>query len=377
MWSNIIGQDRVKEILKNVFQSGKIPHAYIFYGTEGVGKDAAAIEFAKLLNCDDPVNGNEACDKCKNCIETDSFRLSLFKFITALPSGKNETDEDSSPLEKLEKEDFEIYLEEMDAKINDKYHKISIPKANDIRISSIRQIKREIYMTGRTGKKKVFIISNCDQMNPQSANSLLKILEEPPKDSILILTTSRINSLLPTIIGRCQKIKFNNLSKEQILSYIISKGDVTKDSEAEFFAQLSEGSITKCNEILGKNFLELREKVLELLGALLTNQHLKLGNNIDFITGKKDKERVRQFLILLAVWFRDITSKSHGNDAMIINKDKADRIGKFVTNFDSENYKIINLIEEAIRDIDSNVFLDGMLYNLSYKIKSCIRKKID
>ncbi len=376
MWSNITGQERVKEILKNIFQSGKVSHAYIFYGTEGVGKDSAAVEFAKLLNCDDPVNGNEACDKCKNCTEISSFRSPLFKFITALPSGKNETDEDNSPLEKLEKEDFEIYLEEMDAKISDKYHKISIPKANDIRISSIRQIKREIYMTGRTGKKKVFVISECDKMNPQSANSLLKILEEPPKDSILILTTSRINSLLPTIIGRCQKIKFNNLTKEQILSYIKSKGSVTKDSEAEFFAELSDGSITKCNEILGNNFLELREKVLDLLSALLTNQHLKLGHSIEFVAGKKDKERAKQFLILLAVWFRDITSKSHGNDSVIINKDKADRISKFVSNFDSENYKIINLIEEAIRDIDSNVFLDGMLYNLSYNIKSCIRRRM-
>ncbi|MBK8550031.1 MAG: hypothetical protein IPL53_02810 [Ignavibacteria bacterium] len=376
MWSNIVGQERVKEILKNVFQSGKIPHALIFYGTEGIGKDAAAVEFAKLLNCDDPLNGNEACDKCKNCIEINSFKSSLVKFIIALPTGKNESDEDKSPLEKLDKDDFPIYLEEMEAKINDKYHKISIPKANDIRISSIRQIKREIYMTGRTGKKKVFIISNCDMMNPQSANSLLKILEEPPKDSILILTTSKINSLLPTIIGRCQKIKFNNLSRQQILDYIKSNYENVKDSEAGFFAELSDGSITKCSDIMGKNFLELREKVLELLSSVLTNQYLKLGSGIDFITGKKDKERVKQFLILLSVWFRDILSKTYGNDEMIINKDKADRISKFVSNFESENYKIINLIEEAIRDIDSNVFLDLMLYNLMYKIKSNIRRKI-
>ena len=376
MWNNIIGQERVKEILKNIFLSGKVSHAYIFYGAEGIGKDAAAVEFAKLLNCDDPVNGNEACDKCKNCLEINSFRSSLIKFVTALPSGKNETDEDTSPLQKLEKEDFANYLAEIEAKVIDKYHNVSLPKANDIRISSIRQIKREIYMTGRAGKKKVFIISNCDMMNPQSSNSLLKILEEPPKDSILILTTSMINSLLPTIIGRCQKIKFNNLSKEQILEYIKSKNVSIKETEAEFFAELSDGSITKCNDILGKNFLELRERVLELLGSLLTNQYLKLGHNIDFVTGKKDKERVRQFLLLLSVWFRDIINKSQGNDELIINKDKADRISKFVSNFDSENYKIINLIEEAIRDIDSNVFLDLMLYNLSYKIKGNISKKV-
>ena len=108
MWSNIIGQEKVKDILKNIFLSGKISHAYIFYGDEGVGKDAAAVEFAKLLNCDDPVNGNEACDKCKSCIEIDSFRSSLIKFVTALPSGKNESDDDKSPLEKLDKEDFAI-----------------------------------------------------------------------------------------------------------------------------------------------------------------------------------------------------------------------------------------------------------------------------
>src|ERR1700730_17404070 len=104
MWSNIIGQERIKNILKNIYQSEKISHAYIFYGTDGVGKDAAAIEFAKLLNCDSPVNENEACDKCPSCIEIDSFRSSLFKFIVALPAGKNETDEDLNPLEKLEKD---------------------------------------------------------------------------------------------------------------------------------------------------------------------------------------------------------------------------------------------------------------------------------
>lgn len=375
MWNNISGQEKVKDILRNVYQSGKISHAYIFYGNEGIGKDAAAVEFAKLLNCDEPINGNEACDKCKNCIEIGSFKSSLFKFTAALPSGKNESDEDKSPLEKLEKEDYINYLNEIESKVTDKYHKIFLPKANDIRISSIRQIKREIYMTGKSGKKKVFVISKADLMNPQSSNSLLKILEEPPKDSILILTTSRLNSLLPTISGRCQKIKFNNLRKEEILNYIKSKEGRIKETEAEFFAVLSDGSITKCNEILGKNFLELRDRVLDFLSSALTNQHLKLGNDIDYIAGKKDKERVKQFLLLLIIWFRDIINKSYGNDELIIYKDKLERMNKFVLNFESQNYQIINSIEDAIKDIDSNIFLDLLLYNLSYKIKSLVQKR--
>ncbi|MEP7147063.1 MAG: hypothetical protein ABI792_08635 [bacterium] len=378
MWSNIIGQDRVKEILKNIYLRGRISHAYIFYGNKGTGKDAAAIEFAKLLNCDEPLNGFEACDKCRSCREIKSLRSPVFKYITALPSGKNDSDEDTNPLEKLDKEDFENYMSEMYAKAADNYYSISLPKANDIRISSIRQIKKEIYMTGRSGKKKIFVISCCDMMNMQSANSLLKILEEPPGDSILILTTSEVNSLLPTITGRCQKIKFNDLSFDQILAYIKKKDISITEDEAVFFANLSGGSISRCNQILEKNFLELRDKVPDLLSSVIANQYLKLGNDIDFIVGKKDKDRVKQFLILMAVWFRDIVSRKHGNDEMIINRDKNQlkRITNFDFNFESETYQIINFIEEAIRDIDSNIFLDLLLYNLAYKIKFFITKKI-
>jgi len=375
MWTNIIGQERAKEILRNIFSSERISHAYMFYGNEGVGKDAAAIEFAKLLNCDNRINSTEACDECKSCLEIDSFKSPLLKFITALPAGKNETDDDTNPLEKLEKEDFANYLSEMELKARDKYHKISLQKANDIRITSIRRIKKDIYLTGKAGKKKIFLISGAERMNLQSSNSLLKILEEPPKDSVLLLTTSRINSIIPTIIGRCQKIKFDNLKKSHIADYIERKAEKISSQESEFFSEISEGSITKCNEILEKNFLDLREKIIDLLAAIVSDQHLKLGNEIDYVIGKKDKQRIRQFLILLNIWFADIMFKTSGNEELIINKDKIDRISKFVLNFNSQNYRIINSIEDAIKDLDSNIFPDLILYNLSFKLRSYIQKK--
>lgn len=376
MWDNVKDQEKAKSVLKNIFKSGKVSHAYVFYGPEGTGKDAAAVEFAKLLNCDDPVNGNEACDKCKSCTGIDSFRSPLMKYTTALPTGKSSSDEDSNPLEKLEKEDFIIYLEEMELKAADKYHKISLPKANDIRISSIRQIKKEIYLTGSTGKKKVFIISGCDRMNSQSANSLLKILEEPPRDSVLLLTTSKLNSLLPTIIGRCQKIKFNNLPKEAILKYIYEKFPGAGTAEAEFTAELSEGSITRCNDILGKNYPELRDKVLDYLSSTITGKAQRLGYDIDFVIAKRDKERIKQFLVLLSVWFRDLSAIRYGNPGIIINKDKSDRLKKFDENFDSENYKIINLIEESIKEVDGNIIPELLLHDLSFKIKGLIKKRV-
>lgn len=375
MWTNIIGQNRVKEIFSNFYKSGKISHAYILYGNEGTGKDAAAVEFAKLLNCDNRISDSEACDVCKSCIEIDSLKSPMLRFITALPTGKSDSDDDSNPLEKLDKEDFQIYLSQMELKAEDKYHSITIPRANDIRISSIRQMKREIYMTGRSGKKKVFLISRCDMMNPQSANSLLKILEEPPKDSVIILTTSRLNSLLPTIIGRCQKIRFENIQKKFIVDYLNKKKPEISEDNAAFFADISEGSISRCNHILENNFLDLREKVMDTLVALLTGKNLNLGSSIDFIIGKKDKIRIKNFLLFLIIWFRDIINYENGNTEFIINRDKKERLERFTNNYNSENYSIIFLIEDAVKDLDNNISPELLLYNLFFRIRSLVSKK--
>ena len=375
MWTNIIGQERVIEIFTNFYKGGKISHSYIFYGNEGTGKDAASVEFAKLLNCDNRINDSEACDKCKSCIEIDSLKSPMLRFITALPTGKSDSDEDSNPLEKLDKEDFQTYLSQMELKAADKYHTISIPRANDIRISSMRQMKREIYMTGRSGKKKVFLISRCDMMNPQSANSLLKILEEPPKDSVIILTTSRLNSLLPTIIGRCQKIGFESIQKKYIIDYLKKKKYGISDENAAFFADISDGSISRCNQILENNYLDLREKVMDTLVALLTGNNLKLGSSIDFIIGKRDKVRIKNFLIFLIIWFRDIINFENGNAESIINRDKRERLERFTNNYESDNYLIICSIEDAVKSLDNNISPELLLYNLFFSIRSYVNKK--
>ncbi|MBS1492538.1 MAG: AAA family ATPase [Bacteroidetes bacterium] len=370
MWSNLIGQERVKNIFKSILASDRISHAYIFYGKPGVGKDAAAIEFAKYLNCEnrDPEKG--PCDVCKNCKDIQSLKSMLLKFITALPTGKD--DDENSVLQSLEKADYESYLSEIESKSENPYHKISLEKANFIRISSIREIKDLIYLTGAENRTKVFLISDADNMNPQSANALLKILEEPPKNSLLILTTSKLNSLLPTIIGRCQKIHFDSISKSNLVKYIKDLKPELGETQLNFYSELADGSVSKAQSILEGNYDELRKKVLVLLRNLVTMNTIKAGFDIDFITGKKDKERVRQFLILMQIWIRDVLYKRSGAEELIINKDELDSISKFAMRYDSDYFDIINLLENSINDIDYNVNLELMLFNLFVKIRELI-----
>ncbi len=370
MWNNIIGQERVKNIFKSILSSERISHAYIFYGKDGVGKDAAALEFAKYLNCENPDLEKGSCDKCRNCKEMQSLKSLLLKFITALPTGKD--DDENSVLQSLEKAEYESYLSEIEIKSENPYHKINLEKANFIRISSIREIKDLIYLTGAENRTKVFLISDADNMNPQSANALLKILEEPPKNSLLILTTAKLNSLLPTIIGRCQKIHFDSISKNDLAAYIKEKNPNLSQTQLDFYAELSDGSVTKALNITQGNYDDLRKKVLVLLRNLVTMNTIKAGFDIDFISGKKDKERVRQFLILMQIWIRDVLYKRSGNDSLIINKDELDSISKFAVRYNSEYYEIINLLENSINDIDYNVNIELMLFNLFVKIRGII-----
>ncbi len=374
MWDNVTGQERAKSILINSFQRKRIAHAYLFHGLEGTGKDAAAVEFAMLINCESPLNNRDACGVCKSCKDISSLRPPLMRFITALPTGKNESD-DKDPLVTLDEEDAQIYLHELSLKAADKYHRINIPGANDIRISSIRLLKDQVSLSGYANKKKVFMISQADRMNQQSSNALLKILEEPPEDTVLILTTSRVNSLLPTIVGRCSLLKFDPLSEEEITSYLNINHPELTERDAKFFAALSQGSITVCRDIMSQDYMDLRDRVIGYIASTITNRHLILGAEIDHVISKKDKQRIKRFLSLLAIWFRDVALMISGEEKYVINSDKLERIEKFTANYDSENYSIIKLIEDAILDVDRNIFPELLLTNLSIGISGKISKR--
>lgn len=374
MWKDLLGQQRIKSILSNTYLKKRIPHALLFHGPDGVGKDAAAAEFAMLMNCESPVEGSEACGECKSCKDISGLRPPLMRFITALPTGKNES-EDKDPLLTLEQEDADTYLNELSLKANDKYHQINIPGANDIRISSIRQLKDQASLTGYSGKKKIFLISRADRMNPQSSNALLKILEEPPEDTILILTTARISSLLPTIVGRCQMLRFDPLSEDEIFSFIMSRFPGTGENQARFYAALSQGSITACKEIMSKDYLELRETAITYLANVITHRHLGTGREIDTVISGKDKQKVKRFLSLLSVWFRDAALVNAGFEVNIVNTDKLERLKKFSENYDHESYAIMKLIEEAIQDVDRNIFPELLLTDLAVRISGKVKRR--
>lgn len=380
MWNKILGQNRVKEKLKTLFRNNKLAHAYVFHGNEGVGKDAVAIELAKLVNCENPVNGDEACDKCENCMKISSFRSEYFHFICALPSGKSEQT-DTDPIEKLTSADFEIYMEQIRLKSADPYHRISIPNANNIRINSIREIINKIYLTSGRKNRKVFIISEADKMRQEASNALLKILEEPPANSILILTTSKINSLPSTVTGRCHKIQFEPLSEDSIrdkLKKLIPDVSPFEKEDIELAVKLSNGSISRATDMMKLGVKELRDLAVSYLVASLTGKGKDTVSIVRKVTENNNKDRTRSFLFLLNIWFNDLmTTKYSNGSSQVSNFDLQDRLMNFCNKYpETDLYGSILALEECEKYISQNVNLSLVLTNLSFKLGGLIKQEI-
>lgn len=319
--------------------------------------------------------------ECARTARISSFRSEYFHFICALPTGRSEQT-DSDPLEKLTEQDYELYLEQMHLKSENPYYHVNIADANNIRINSIRDLINRIYFSAKKNYKKVFLISEADKMKQEAANALLKILEEPPKNSVIILTTSKINALPQTVIGRCQKIYFEPLSSSQIKHMLSSSSSIEPglvgESELELASRISTGSYTRAIELINLGIQELREQAIGYLVALLKENHAETVSIIRSVTSRNNKLKTKYFLFFLNVWFRDLMLVKYEGpdtaDPIISNKDISDRLNRFNKNYpETDIFSIIVNLEESEKQLTQNVQLGLILLDLSFKLKKYIR----
>lgn len=350
MWSTVIGQERAKGILRSALEHERLPTAYLFHGPEGVGKDAAAFELAKAVNCLNPnTHGLEACDECVNCLQIGDFTSPLLHFVFALAKDVESPGEGASHKE----EDLEVIREELVAKSADPYHDITIPRAMAIQVGQIRELRLHLTRSMGAGKKRVVIISEADMMNPQAQNAFLKTLEEPNPNTLIILTSSNINRLYPTILSRCQEIRFDVLTTEEIAQALIERDELPRD-EAEFIARLSSGSYSLARRMIGEDLKEMRRQIVAFLRMGLSRSRKNALHEIDIFLPRsgagsflEKRQAVEQRLTLLQLWLRDALALSTDANDQIINIDQREDLDRFVARF-GKPAKII----EAIRAVE-------------------------
>lgn len=369
MWTNVVGQERVKKILRQALQGQKLPNAYLFTGPAGTGKDAVALELAKALNClNREMAGVEACDECENCRAINNFSSPLLQFIFAIGKDGEDT---SKKNEEASSEIIDTIREELAAKSADPYHRIRIPKAIAISIGQIRELIMLLSRSMSGSGKRVVIISEADMMRAGAQNAFLKTLEEPHPNTLIILTSSNPSHLYPTILSRCQDLRFDLLAADEISS-VLEERDGIEHAQATFLARLAGGSLTVARGLVNQDVAELRSQVVQLLRMGLSRSRKNALDEIDKFLPRRGgaflekRQNVEQMLQLLELWLRDALALTSGAEAAVFNVDQLDDLKRFTSRFGSPVALIeaIHMVESAKRKVTLQLQLRPVMLEL-------------
>ena len=259
-FNEIVGHEDVVEHLRNAIRTGKVSHSYIFTGDVGAGKKTIARAFAAALECES--GQPDPCMKCDSCKK-------------AMGGGHP---------------DIIVVQHE---------------KPNLISVDEIRnQIVGDIDIKPFSSPYKIYIVPDAQLMNEAAQNVLLKTIEEPPKYAVILLLTTNIDVLLPTIRSRCVRLDLRIVEEKTIKEYLMDRLHLDEE-EAELDASLSQGSIGRAKEAAdSESFSNLTRKALSTLKKIDDMKADEITEEVNQITA--DRQQMLKMLEIFQFWFRDV-----------------------------------------------------------------------
>ncbi len=292
-------QELAEGLIKNAWENKRLASAYLFFGPEGTGRFFLARSLAKTVNCQ--AGSFPPCSICPSCQKIEN---------------NNHPD----------------------------VHYIKKEDSSFIKIEQIHQLQREISLHPFEGRRKVFIILDAQDLTPEAENCLLKILEEPPGDSLIILIASDLSRIFPTIISRCQKIRF--YPKDPREAEIILNRDYHLDKAlSHFLAFAFEGRLGEALRFKDRDILTEKNQII---------RHFITGSNLLFKKfDSRDKEKLSWILKILISCVRDIYLLKIGADRVeLINRDIAEQLSAL-----TEKFSFTDLDRILLQLCDSKEFI--------------------
>jgi len=314
---HLLGQEKAKKLLLRSLGAGRIPHAYIFKGPDGVGKKLFARGVAMAVNCRES-SSIGACGSCVSCRKYRSMNHPDFLIIQ--------------------------------------------PEKGVIKIDQIRMMSRELDYPPYESTMRVVVLEDVHTMRREAANSLLKTLEEPPRGNLLILTAESSREVLATLSSRCQVVPFFHLRQHDTVAILVQQG--VSPEEAPLLARLSEGSPGTALRYEKTEMVPLCREVIDLLCDPGVDPDRDVGKLL-LISEKMAllKEDLPALFGLLKVWLRDLLV---GESAWCIGGERGEAVAKSWSS--NKLFAKLQAVERAeqqlLRNCNRNLVCEVLLFTL-------------
>ncbi|MCP4400246.1 MAG: DNA polymerase III subunit delta' [bacterium] len=323
-FSHIIGQEKALAVLQHALRHERVPQAYVFAGYEGIGKKFSAMMLAKALNCHE--KQDDACDRCISCHKVDSGNHPDVRIIE--------------------------------------------PDGQFIKIGQIREMQKDAGYKAFEGRRKVYIIDHAETMRDEAANALLKTLEEPAAECVIILVTANVYALLPTVLSRCQFIRFVTLGVEKLVQLLAQRQQLD-EQRARLVASLSEGCPGRALSMDADATLEKRRRIEDLFQTLSSGlQDVRiLFKEVEELVAEKDE--IHEYLDLMLLWYRDMhVLREQGDTRFVANSDAVSRLQNSAEQLSAGQIRrlfesVYNTKRDILRNANLQLSLEVMLISLT------------
>lgn len=370
----IVNENAVKHLLAEV-KNDRIGHAQMFLGPEGSGKLGLAIAFTQYLLCDNP-GKKDACGECPNCQKMNSLTHPDLHFAFPVPISKADKVATSDD---LRSEWNQLILKQPYFGVENWLDHIGSEGKNPIiGVDESRAILKKLSLKSFSGKYKVMIIWLPERMNAQAANKMLKLLEEPPQQTLFLLLCDNNEAILPTIISRTQTLTVPALKREQVAEYLSKKNGIDK-AVAHSIASLSQGNMVEAlNAAHGDKdqlaYFDLFVKLMRSAYAANPNDLMAISDEIADIGKQRQKNFIKYGLHI----FRESIIMNYMKDQLLnLREEETAFLNKFAKFINNQNItELMEEFNEAHYHLERNANAKILFTDLVIKLTKLVRKGV-
>ncbi|AXJ01628.1 DNA polymerase-3 subunit delta' [Cyclonatronum proteinivorum] len=368
----LVGNEQARDQVKRIISSGRLSHAYLISGPQGVGKKALALTLAELINGIDNLTDLQGLAFSKKSRWSNHPDIGIF---IPLPGSDPDISMLSERTQLLAKDPYEVVDFTLRPSVKD-----DSDQTNKNAFYSISYFKetvlRSAYRKPNEGNRNIIIISEVEKMRKEASNTFLKLLEEPPPGVVFILTSNNVNALLPTIISRCQHIQMAPLKPDEVAQGL-QQFDKVPENDARFLSRITNGNYASARFYDTEQLRAMRNEIITYLRACYTLDPAEL---ID-IAGRWQKENNREgmanILNLMEVLVRDLeVYRSTGEERFLVNADQIKVIHNFCKALKNARLDEMQLMFEEFRNmLGVNVTGRYIFIVLAFRLSRLMRGK--